>query len=210
MELDDFKSAWKTVPNEKKYNKDAIFEMLKKNSSSTVKWLFIFTFIEFIFVLIFIISSIIKGKLLTGENLTLENSTAYFNFIVGTIFTLIFTVLFLFFNYKTYKKININKSTKELIEQITKFRKLVNLFILFILIALIAVSIPYYYQLGMNIYIEKAGINFDHTKAQTIGYIAVALAIVFLLIITTIYYSFIHWFFLRKLSKNLKDLNEIN
>ena len=210
MELDDFKSAWKTVPNEKKYNKNAIFDMLKKKSSSTIKWLFIFTFIEFMMVLLFTISSLLKGKLFTGENLTFENSTAYYNFSIGTVFTLLFTIFFLIYNYKTYKSININKSTKELIVQISKFRRVVNFFILFILLALVAVSIPYYYELGINIYLEKVGSNYDNQKAQTIGAVAVGLAIFFLLIITSIYYGFIHWFFLRKLSKNLKDLNEIN
>lgn len=210
MELDDFKSAWKTVPNEKKYNQKAIFEMLKKKSSSTIKWLFLFTLIEFLMVLTFTVTSLIKGRMFTGENLSFENSTAYFNFTIGTLFNLVFTLFFLWYNYKTYRKMNINTSTKALIVQISKFRKFVNLFILFILIALIAVSVPYYYELGINIYTEKVGSHYDASKAQTIGIVSVTLSIIFLMIITTIYYGFIHWFFLRKLSQNLNDLNEIN
>lgn len=210
MELDDLKSVWKSVPEEKKYDQTAIFEMLKKRSSSIIKYLFIFTSIEFLLVLGFTISSLLKGKLFTGEIVSFDNSSAYFNFIGGSALTLVFTILFLYLNYRTYKKITINDSINGLMKQIISFRRIVNIFIFFILFALIIVSIPYYYELGRNIYIEQVGTTYNHDKAQIIGYLAVAIASFFLVIITLIYYGLIYWFFLRKLSKNLSDLKEIN
>lgn len=210
MELDDFKSAWKSIPEEKTYNKQEIFEMLKKKSSSTVKWLLVFTLIEFSLVILFTTFSLIKGELITGEKIILENGKIANNYIIGSVATLIFTIMFIFFSFKTYQKINMNNSIKTLIEQIIAFRKVINLFILFIVMALIAVSIPYYFKLGINIYTSKVGQNFTLEQANTFGYLSVGVAIIFIIIITLLYYALLHWFFLRKLAQNLKDLKDIN
>lgn len=210
MDLDDLKSAWKAVPEEKKYDQKAIFEMLKKKSSSTIKYLFIFTFIEFVLVLGFTISSLFKGKLLTGDTISFDNSPAFYNYAIGSGITILFSFLFLFLNYRTYKRINVNNSIHGLMKQIITFRRIVNIFIFFVLLALIVVSIPYYFELGKNIYITGVGPTFNQGKALLFGYLAVFIAMLFLIFITVIYYGLIYWFFLRKLSQNLKDLKEIN
>lgn len=198
MELDDLKSAWKSVPEQNTYNQKDIFEMMKKKSSSIIKWLFIFTAIEFLFVLIFTVYTISTEKILAN------------NYLVGSSITIIITLIFLYIIYKTYKKININNSFSRLINQIIKFRRMVNIFILTILIALIITSIPYYYQLGQDIYINKIGINYDSEKAILIGYLAVFIAIIFLIIITSVYYIIIYFLFIKKLEKNLSQLKEVN
>ena len=210
MELDDLKSAWKAVPEEKKYNSDKIFEMLKKKSSSTIQWLFKFTLIEFILVILFTLISIIKGELITNNSIVSKNSDVFNNYLIGSVCTIAITFVFLIFSYNTYRKININKSVKDLIHYIVRYRKIVNIFIFFIVIALISISIPYYFELGKNVYITKIGNNFDINKANTIGYISVFIAIIFIIIITTIYYGVIYFFFLRKLSKNLIELKDIS
>ncbi len=209
MELDELKSAWKSVPNEKTYNKNDIFEMMKKKSSSTIKWLFIFTLTEFLVVLAFSVSSIFKSKML-ATSIDLNDIPSYYNYMIGSLITIILTIIFLIIIYKTYKKIDINNSIIGLTNQIIKFRKTVNLFIATILISLIIISIPYYFNLGRELYINKIGNAFDPSKATLIGYISVAIAILFLIAITAIYYSIIHFLFLKKLAHNIKDLKEID
>ena len=209
MDLDDLKSAWKSIPEEKKYNSDKIFEMLKKKSSSTIQWFFKFTLAELIIVLLFTLLSIFKGQAINGDKLVLENTLVYRNYVIGSACTIIFTFLFLLYSYSTYRKININDSIKNLMDQIIRYRKMVNIFIFLIVVALISVSIPYYFELGRNIYIDKIGNGFDLDKANTVGYIAVSVAIVFILLITAIYYAVIYWLFLRKLTKNLNELKDI-
>lgn len=209
MELDDLKSAWKSIPDEKKYDRDKIFNMLKKKSTSTIQWFFKFTLTELTLVVLFTLISIAKGKLITGESLSFENSFFYRNYIIGSACTILFTLLFLIYSYNTYQKIKINDSVKNLMNHIIRYRKIVNFFIFFQVIALISISTPYYFELGKNIYIDKIGSNYDINKADTVGYIAVGIAIVLILIITTIYYGVIYWLFLRKLSKNLYELKDI-
>lgn len=210
MELDDLKSAWKSIPEQNNYKNDDIFKMMKKKSSSTIKWLFTFTLIEFIIVLLFTITSLIRREVSTNFSISINNSSIYHNYITGSIITIVFTLIFLIIIHKTYKKISINNSIKELTSQIIKFRKMVNLFILIILFSLIIVSIPYYFHLGQDIYLSKAGLNYDTNKATLIGYVSVLIAILFLIIISSIYYAIIYFFFLKKLSNNLNQLKEFN
>lgn len=210
MELDDLKSAWKAAPQEKKYNQEHIIEMLKKKSSSTIKFLFQFTLVEFIFVLIFTIISIAKGKLIFGENNLLQDSTSFDNYLYGSVLTMAFTFCLLLYSYKTYKNLNINLNTKELIERIVSYRNVVNLFIIGVALALIIISIPYYYNLGQAIYLDKLNTSIIDEKAKWMGILAVGVAILFISIITLVYYSIIYFLFLKKLNQNLTQLKSLN
>ena len=210
MELDDLKSAWKAAPQEKKYNQEHIIEMLKKKSSSTIKFLFQFTLVEFIFVLIFTIISIAKGKLIFGENNLLQDSTSFDNYLYGSVLTMAFTFCLLLYSYKTYKNLNINLNTKELIERIVSYRNVVNLFIIGVALALIIISIPYYYNLGQAIYLDKLNTSIIDEKAKWMGILAVGVSILFISIITLVYYSIIYFLFLKKLNQNLTQLKSLN
>ena len=141
MELDDLKSAWKSAQQEKTYNQQHIIEMLKKKSSSTIKFLFQFTLVEFILVLIFTLISIAKGKLFFANNHLLHESANFDNYLYGSILTMAFTFSLLIYSYTTYKSFNVNQNTRELIEKIIAYRKVVNLFIFGVAIALIIISI---------------------------------------------------------------------
>ncbi|MBQ0147379.1 MAG: hypothetical protein KBS93_02835, partial [Flavobacteriaceae bacterium] len=110
MELDDLKSAWNSIPEEKTYNKQDIFDMLKKKSSSTIKWLFLFTIFELALVLFFTMLSIAKRKLINGDIISPNENFISNNYIVGSAFTIIISVIFIAYTYKTYRKININNS----------------------------------------------------------------------------------------------------
>lgn len=207
MELDDLKTAWKQIPEEK-YDQNKIFKMLKNKSSNIIQWFFKFTLLELFLILTFTITPLIKGNIATNLTQTepLHNSPLY---TIGSFIILFTTLAFLAYSYITSKKININESIKELMDQIISYRKAVNYFIFFIVLTVLVISIPYYFELGKSIYINQSIINHDIEKAELYGYITVSIAIIFIIIITTIYYGFIHWFFLRKLTKNVKELKEI-
>lgn len=209
MELDDLKSAWKNIPEEK-YDQNKIFMMLKNKSSNIIQWFFRFTLFELILILIFTITPLIKGDILNTNELDSPNTSIFSLYSIGSYITLITTLSFLIYSFYTYKKINVNESIRELMEQIISYRKIVNLFIFLTVIILIVISTPYYFNLGKNLYLSQSGERFDVAHVDFYGYITVSVAIVFILIITTIYYSFIYWFFLRKLTKNVKELKEIN
>ncbi|WP_313578018.1 hypothetical protein [Chishuiella sp.] len=211
MELDDLKSIWSSIKEEDKFDKNQIFNMLKKKSSTTIKWLFIFTFCEFILFLFYNTYVIISGENFFNNDVkTLVKRTTINNYEIASIFNITITVAFLVIAYRYYRNINLNQSVVNLIKNIVAFRKLVNLFILITILSLILFSAPFYYELGESIYLTK------HIKdvnpignSSLFGWIAIIVSIVFIIFIGGIYYALIHLLFLRKLQQNLKELREI-
>ncbi|WP_313376465.1 hypothetical protein [Chishuiella sp.] len=212
MELDDLKSIWSSIKEEDKFDKNQIFNMLKKKSSTTIKWLFIFTFSEFILFLFYNTYIIISGENFFNNDVkTLVKKTTINNYEIASIFNITITIAFLIIAYRYYKNINLNQSVVKLINNIVSFRKLVNLFIFITIFSLILFSAPFYYELGESIYLTKH-INDNNLIAgnsSVFGWIAISVSIVFIIFIGGIYYALIHLLFLRKLQHNLKELKEI-
>lgn len=212
MELDDLKSIWGSIKEEKKFDQNQIFKMLKKKSSTTIKWLFIFTLCEFLVFLAFNLYVLISGKNFFNNDInTLVQANTINNYEIASVFSIIITFGFLIIAYKFYKKINLNQSVVDLMKNIISFRKLVNLFIVFTVLSLIASSAPFYYELGQSIYIAKHANDIEPIieNAKIYGWIAILTSITFIIIIGLIYYAIIYFLFLKKLQRNLKELREI-
>jgi hypothetical protein len=212
MELDDLKSIWGSIKEEEKFDRNQIFQMLKKKSSTTIKWLFIFAFCEFIIFLGYNLYILISGKDFYNNQIkTLVEEKTINNYEIASVFSIVITFGFLVMAYRYFKKIDLNQSIAELIKNIISFRRLVNLFILFTVLSLIISSAPFYYELGKSIYIAKHAndLTLLANKASVYGWIAIMTSVAFIIIIGTIYYGIIYFLFLRKLQQNLKELREI-
>lgn len=212
MELDDLKSIWGSIKEEKKFDQNQIFKMLKKKSSTTIKWLFIFTLCEFLVFLAFNLYILISGKNFFNNDInTLVQANTINNYEIASVFSIVITFGFLIIAYKFYKKINLNQSVVDLMKNIISFRRLVNLFIVFTILSLIASSAPFYYELGQSIYIAKHANDIEPIieNAKIYGWIAILTSITFIIIIGLIYYAIIYFLFLKKLQRNLKELREI-
>ncbi|WP_312311820.1 hypothetical protein [Empedobacter brevis] len=212
MELDDLKSIWGSIKDEEKFDQNQIFQMLKKKSSTTIKWLFIFTFCEFIIFLVYNLYILISGKNLFDSKVTtlLEQKTIN-NYEITSVFSIVITFGFLIMAYRYFKKIDLNQSVVDLMKNIISFRRLVNLFILFTVLSLIVSSAPFYYELGQSIYLAKHANDIQPlaNNASIYGWIAIITAVTFIVIIGTLYYGIIYFLFLRKLQQNLKELKEM-
>ncbi len=212
MEIEDLKSIWGSIKEEKRFDQNQIFQMLKKKSSTTIKWLFIFTFCEFILFLLYNCYILISGHhLFNNEVQSLVDRSAIQNYELASIFSIAITFIFLVLAFNYFKKINLNHSVTDLMKNIISFRRLVNLFILFTVLSLIILSAPFYYELGKSIYITKHANDLQPLMehANFYGWIAIITAVAFIIIIGTVYYGIIYFLFLRKLQQNLKELNEI-
>ncbi len=212
MELDDLKSIWGSIKEEEKFDRNQIFQMLKKKSSTTIKWLFIFTFCEFILFLGYNLYILISGKNFFNnkiQNLVEQNTIN--NYEIASVFSIAITFGFLVMAYRYFKKIDLNQSVVDLMKNIISFRRLVNLFILFTVLSLIVSSAPFYYELGKSIYLAKHANDIQPLtqNAAVYGWVAIITAVAFTVIIGTIYYGIIYFLFLRKLQQNLKELREI-
>lgn len=212
MELDDLKSIWGSIKEEEKFDQNQIFQMLKKKSSTTIKWLFIFTFFEFILFLVYNLYVLISGKnFFNNEVKTLVEEKTINNYEIASVFSIVITFGFLVMAYRYFKKIDLNQSVVDLMKNIISFRRLVNLFILFTVLSLIVSSAPFYYELGQSIYLAKHANDIQPiaNNAAVYGWIAIITAVAFIVIIGTIYYGIIYFLFLRKLQQNMKELKEM-
>ncbi|WP_038337223.1 MULTISPECIES: hypothetical protein [Empedobacter] len=212
MELDDLKSIWGSIKEEEKFDQNQIFQMLKKKSSTTIKWLFIFTFFEFILFLVYNLYVLISGKnFFNNEVKTLVEEKTINNYEIASVFSIVTTFGFLVMAYRYFKKIDLNQSVVDLMKNIISFRRLVNLFILFTVLSLIVSSAPFYYELGQSIYLAKHAHDIQPivNNAAVYGWIAIITAVAFIVIIGTVYYGIIYFLFLRKLQQNMKELKEM-
>ncbi len=212
MELDDLKSIWGSIKEEEKFDQNQIFQMLKKKSSTTIKWLFIFTFCEFILFIGYNLYVLISGKnLFNNEVKSLVEQKTIHNYEIASVLGIAITFGFLVMAYRYFRKIDLNQSVVDLMKNIISFRRLVNLFILFTVLSLIISSAPFYYELGQSIYLAKHANDIKPLveNATIYGWIAIITAIAFIIIIGTVYYGIIYFLFLRKLQQNLRELREI-
>ncbi|MEG0188697.1 hypothetical protein [Algoriella sp.] len=212
MELDDLKSIWGSIKEEEKFDQNQIFQMLKKKSSTTIKWLFIFTFCEFILFISYNLYVLISGKsLFNNEVKSLVEQKTIHNYEIASVLGIAITFGFLVMAYRYFRKIDLNQSVVDLMKNIISFRRLVNLFILFTVLSLIISSAPFYYELGQSIYLAKHANDIKPLveNATIYGWIAIITAVAFIIIIGTVYYGIIYFLFLRKLQQNLRELREI-
>lgn len=212
MELDDLKSIWGSIKEEEKFDQNQIFQMLKKKSSTTIKWLFIFTFCEFILFIGYNLYVLISGKnLFNNEVKSLVEQKTIHNYEIASVLGIAITFGFLVMAYRYFRKIDLNQSVVDLMKNIISFRRLVNLFILFTVLSLIISSAPFYYELGQSIYLAKHANDIKPLveNATIYGWIAIITAVAFIIIIGTVYYGIIYFLFLRKLQQNLRELREI-
>lgn len=212
MELDDLKSIWGSIKEEEKFDQNQIFQMLKKKSSTTIKWLFIFTFCEFILFISYNLYILISGKsLFNNEVKSLVEQKTIHNYEIASVLGIAITFGFLVMAYRYFRKIDLNQSVVDLMKNIISFRRLVNLFILFTVLSLIISSAPFYYELGQSIYLAKHANDIQPLveNATIYGWIAIITAVAFIVIIGTVYYGIIYFLFLRKLQQNLRELREI-
>ena len=212
MELDDLKSIWGSIKEEEKFDQKQIFQMLKKKSSTTIKWLFIFTFCEFILFISYNLYVLISGKsLFNNEVKSLVEQKTIHNYEIASVLGIAITFGFLVMAYRYFRKIDLNQSVVDLMKNIISFRRLVNLFILFTVLSLIISSAPFYYELGQSIYLAKHANDIKPLveNATIYGWIAIITAVAFIIIIGTVYYGIIYFLFLRKLQQNLRELREI-
>ena len=210
-ELDLLKKNWNKIENYPKLTEEKIYGMLHKNSSSTVKWIFIISIIEFAFGIL-----VNAGMNFTDNyksTLALIKSSGVYPFYqFGSILLWIGAIYFMFRFYSHYKKIAVTESVKKLMESIINTRKTVRSYIIFNLVAgsifLLTVYSFVLKQILKNISIEQ------HKELTTGVYIgAFAGVIVVTAIIITLFwliYRLIYGFLLKRLKKNYHELEKID
>jgi hypothetical protein len=213
-ELDLLKKDWNKKDNFPNVSEDKIYGMLHKNSSSTVKWIFIISIIELS--LGIILSIIMSFTKFDEENVQFIKKLGIYDYYQATMI-IIYAVIIYFITrfYLMYKRVSTTDNTKLLMKNILRTRKIVQNYILFNLVtfAIIFITGASY---GLKIGIEKATLESGGNIADvssSIYIISFLVVIVVTIVLTAAFwlvYRLIYGMLLKKLKKNFEELKKID
>jgi hypothetical protein len=213
-ELDLLKKDWNTNRNYPKVSEQEIYAMLHKNSSSTVKWIFIISMLE-------LGSGIVLGIILSFTKFDEENTQFLKNIGIYTYYEIFVALLyvvvayFIIQFYRMYKKVSTTDNTKLLMNSILKTRKTVQNYIVFNLVAF-AIGFILFFSYVLKVSVDKVSLE-NSGKIAEISPSVYILTFLAILIITGILttgfwfvYKLLYGFLLKKLKKNFEELKKID
>ncbi len=208
-ELDLLKKDWnKQNADLPKVSFDQIYKMIHKKSSSIVKWILIICIIE-LFFWTGLNLLIPDNYLEVYDKLHLKEFLKTIQFIHYGI-----VIVFIYFFYKNYKTISVFDDTSSLMRKIIKTRKTVNYYVYYniILYVLLSVVLNLFMFSKPEVLIElynNGEIHMDNEKFLTIMLIVQVVTLIIVLGLLFLYYRIIYGILLKRLSKNYKELENL-
>lgn len=211
-ELELLKKDWDTSKqNYPNLNKEEIYKLISKRSSSIVKWIFIISILEFS--LWTILSFFAEGTTEFQQKIRANDYGFIYYTIIGVSYIIILVFMYLF--YKNYRSISVTENTKVLMEQILKTRKTVKYYVIYNL-AMMCLSIPIAVIMELSSPESQtliSEIQGDGDKGIYIFYLIVAvLSLIFMAVVTSFFLGFyylIYGLLLKRLKKNHKELKKL-
>ena len=210
-ELDLLKKSWNKKDNFPEVTEEKIYAMLHKNSSSTIKWIFLISIIEFLFGLLLNV-----GMQFTKSHedtiILLKKAGVYTFYQIGSGIIWVVAIYFIFRFYTIYKKVSTTDSVKKLMETIINARKTVRNYIIFNLSAG-AVFLFTVYSFVLKQMLES--ISIEQHKEITTGFYLGAFAAMIVVTgvfigIFWLFYRLLYGFLLKRLKKNYNELEKID
>lgn len=204
-ELDLLKTHWQKEQNYIKFKTEDIIQMIRRSSTSIVKWLLMVCSFELL------LGISLKTYYIVEDNYDIKLFNLMFE-IIGTISTIIFLILFV----REYLKIKTSNNTKTLMNSILKTRNYVRLYIIltlsiFFIQMIIDLSHFENFNKGLSDGFNDTSYNQDSKMEKTI-FPDILLYTIFILTISTIgtiiylYYRLIYIKLIRKLKNNYNEL----
>lgn len=213
FDIDSLKQQWQAQKISNPYSHSEILNLLNKKSRNYVKYILWVSVIEFLIILgshLLVDKHHSFFKIMENLDITVTDMLVQqYNaiYITMQVVSLLVTGFFIFKFYFGYKGIKIEENLKQFILKIIYFRKTVNLFIfinivLFIIYVITLVGFVIGYSSFQNIEIESArALRFIVALSIGIG-LCITLAL--------IYYRIVYGILVKRLGKNLKQLQEMD
>lgn len=216
FDIDQLKKTWLDQNVRPAYGSTEIEAMLHKSSRNYVKYILTISIVEFVIILGVNLYYLFVGKdsfsILTSlERMGLKNTAAlqqrfddiYLGLKIGS---LLLAAYFVLQFYRNYSQIRVEEQLKKLILQIIKFKRTVNLFIL----ANIALMVLFMLVLGGILLKVMGEQNIEADHPTMIGlYAGFAFTLIFSVVLIWIYYRVVYGILLKRLGKNLRELEKI-
>ncbi|MCK0157538.1 hypothetical protein MWU65_10135 [Cellulophaga sp. F20128] len=211
-ELDILKKDWQKKGEElPKLSYNDIYKMIWKKSSSSVKWIFIISILEFLLPnLLFLIPSVRTHQL----EIYYGNNSNYL-LMWFTIFQYFVIFYFIFQFYKRYKEISVLDDAKTLMKNILRTRKTVKHYVIFslsmIFLTTLLMAASVYFNPDMLSVFYKAEIPDGYTEAELRTILAIGFVIVGIIITSLIglIYFLLYGLLIRKLNRNYRELKRM-
>lgn len=199
--LEKLKNVWQNQPvTDLNYTKEDIHNMVKKKSTSIVKWILIISIIEFLLPYVLILFTDLETPSRIYAEYGLDNLTRNY-----TIVHIIIILGFIYVFYKNYRNISVDSSVKSLLSDILKTRKTVKYYIYYNLLMMGILGLHFFYIImNSEMFISKLPENAN----LTVLWISAILLWSLFILLVWCFYRIIYGFFLRKLKRNYTELRK--
>lgn len=198
-ELELLKKDWKKQDTSSfQYSQKELYAMLKKKSSSLVKWIFIISILEFLFWIGLEVFTALQGY----NDVLLELDLNVFYNVVMVINYAVILVFVGFFFYN-YKKIKITDNAKQLMHNILTTRKTVKMYVWFNII---------FFAITFMIMAFLMVKNMDEIPNEEVWIVMGVMFGIMLIFVGIIwlFYRLLYGILTRKLHKNYKELEDLD
>jgi small-conductance mechanosensitive channel len=205
--LDALKQEWKNQRFDLQLSKEELYALTQKKSISSIKWIFIFSCVEFFAYLLF--PFLIPDYF---EAFDYYRSIHLYEFsIIISILGYVFLSYFMIQFYLNYNKIKASDSISILIETIIKSRKSVNKYILYnlgVFIVFLGVVLINAFRYDENyIHLLNQETGGEGSIIQMVVFIIIIMILVLAVLIGFYYLIYGRYFF--KLKRHIQELNQI-
>ncbi|MBT4903925.1 MAG: hypothetical protein HON57_01920 [Flavobacteriaceae bacterium] len=205
--LDALKQEWKNQRFDLQLSKEELYALTQKKSISSIKWIFIFSCVEFFSYLLF--PFLIPDYF---EAFDYYRSIHLYEFsIIISILGYVFLSYFMIQFYLNYNKIKASDSISILIETIIKSRKSVNKYILYnlgVFIVFLGVVLINAFRYDENyIHLLNQETGGEGSIIQMVVFIIIIMILVLAVLIGFYYLIYGRYFF--KLKRHIQELNQI-
>ena len=216
FDIDSLKKTWQDQSISDGYDQHDIEVMLNKKSRNYVRYILWISIAEFIVFGLINFIALFSTNFHTDftnilNKLQIKNQTQV-EFSLDRIYnwmkvlSLLITGIFVIVFYRNYKKIDVESNLRKFIRHIISFKKTVNLFIfsnIFLLVLFIGSMISL-----LTITIRQQNIHVDNPTFWSLIF-AVCLSLLISIVLILIYYKLAYGILLKRLSRNLKQLEKI-
>ena len=199
--LENLKDLWQSQPQAGvSYSKEDILNMVRKKSSSIVKWILIISILEFLIPYVLILFTDLETPSRVYAEYGLENLTNYYT---AVHFIIILGFFYVF--YKNYRSISADSSVKSLLADILRTRRTVKYYIYYNLVMMGILGLhSFYVIMNSESFLSKLPENAEIPIVWVMALFLYALV----LFLFWCFYRLIYGFFLRKLKRNYAELKK--
>lgn len=199
--LENLKDLWKSqAETSLSYTKEDILSMVRKKSSSIVKWILVISILEFLLPYALILFTDLETPGRIYAEYGLNDLTNYYTFVH---FIIILGFFYVF--YKNYRNISAVNNVKSLLGDILKTRRTVKYYIYYNLIMMGILGLhSFYIIMNSETFISKLPENANITVIWITAIVLYALVI----FLFWCFYRLIYGFFLKKLKRNYAELRK--